>query len=180
NRTLQAMYRHYKIETFYEQIRKWRLKSPLGGLSTDIIVGFPGETEEDFLATMKLLEDLRFDQVYSFAYSPRPGTKAFKLADDVPDDVKHERLLRFQKRAMEIAEENNQRHIGRVMEVLVEGRSKVMKNARSDKNVYGRTACGRVVNFPYDGPRDLTGQFVQVRVERATGLALTAVIPTDA
>ena len=180
NKVLQAMYRHYKIETYYEQIRKWRVKSPMGGLSTDIIVGFPGETEEDFLDTMKLLEDLRFDQIYSFAYSPRPGTKAFKLVDDVPDDVKHERLLRFQKRALEIAAENNQRHVGRIMEVLGEGRSKVMKNARSDKNVYGRTACGRVVNFPYEGPRDLTGQFVNVHIERATALALGAAIPADA
>jgi tRNA-2-methylthio-N6-dimethylallyladenosine synthase len=128
---------------------------------------------------MKLLEDMRYDVVYAFAYSPRPGTKAFKLADDVPDEVKHERLLRFQKRGVEIAAENNQRKVGRVMEVLVEGRAKPLKNSPSQNMFHGRTSCGRVVNFPYDGPRDLVGQFVNVPIERATGLALTGATPRE-
>lgn len=179
NKVLQGMYRHYKIETYYEQIAKWRERCPEGGLSTDMIVGFPGETEEDFQETMRLLETLRYDIVYAFSYSPRPGTKAFKLTDDVPDDVKHDRLLRFQKRAVEIASENNQRKIGRVMEVLVEGRAKVMKLSASNNMFHGRTSCGRVVNFPYDGPRDLVGKFVNVKIERATGLALTGGIPIE-
>ncbi|MBI3544016.1 MAG: tRNA (N6-isopentenyl adenosine(37)-C2)-methylthiotransferase MiaB, partial [Deltaproteobacteria bacterium] len=148
NKVLQGMYRHYRIETYYEQIRKWRARCPDGGLSTDIIVGFPGETDTDFDETMKLLEDLRFDSVYSFAYSPRPGTKAFKLADDVPLEVKSERLQRFQKRGVEIAAENNARKVGKKMEVLVEGRSKIMKTSPSENMFYGRTTCGRVVNFP--------------------------------
>ncbi|MEW6058379.1 MAG: tRNA (N6-isopentenyl adenosine(37)-C2)-methylthiotransferase MiaB, partial [Bdellovibrionota bacterium] len=174
NAVLDKMHRHYKIEAYYEQIRKWRSRCPDGGLSTDMIVGFPTETDEDFELTMKLLEDMRYDIVYSFAYSPRPGTKAAKLKDDVPQEVKHERLLRFQKRGLEIAAENNQRHVGKTMEVLVEGKNRPLKNSPS-KNIYmGRTSCGRVVNFPYDGPRDLTGKFVDVRIERATGIALTA------
>ena len=179
NTVLQKMYRHYKIEQYYEQIAKWRARCPDGGLSTDIIVGFPSETEEEFEATMRLLEDMRYDVVYSFAYSPRPGTKAFKLADDVPDDVKHSRLLRFQKRALEIAAENNQRKVGRVMEILVEGRSKPLKTSPSENMFHGRTSCGRVVNFPYDGPRELTGKFVSVRIDRATGLALTGSTPVS-
>lgn len=176
NAVLDKMHRHYKIETYYEQIRKWRERCPDGSLSTDMIVGFPTETDADFEMTMKLLEDMRYDIVYAFAYSPRPGTKASKLQDDVPKEVKHERLLRFQKRAVEIANENNQRHLGRVHEVLVEGRTKPLKSSPSINMFTGRTTCNRVVNFPYDGPRDLTGKFVPIRVERATGLALSGVI----
>jgi tRNA-2-methylthio-N6-dimethylallyladenosine synthase len=180
NSVLARMYRHYKIEQYYEQIAKWRERCPDGGLSTDMIVGFPGETEEDFEATMKLLEDMRYDVVYSFSYSPRPGTKAYKLVDDIPDEVKHERLLRFQKRAIEIAAENNQKKVGRIMDVLVEGKNKPLKNSTSQNIFVGRTTCGRVVNFPYEGPRDLTGKFIDVKIERATGLALTGEMVIDA
>lgn len=179
NTVLDKMYRHYKIETYYEQIRKWRERCPDGSLSTDMIVGFPSETEEDFQQTMKLLEDMRYDVVYSFAYSPRPGTKAAKLVDDVPKDVKSDRLQRFQKRAVEIANENNQRKVGRVMEVLVERTTTPLKTSDWKNAFMGRTSCGRVVNFPYDGPRDLVGKFVDVRIERATGLALTGAIAAD-
>jgi tRNA-2-methylthio-N6-dimethylallyladenosine synthase len=103
----------------------------------------------------------------------------FKLEDDVPDAVKHERLLAFQKRAVEIAAENNQRKVGRRLEVLVEGRSKPLKTSASQNMFHGRTSCGRVVNFPYDGPRELTGQFFSVPIIRATGLALTGDVPLE-
>lgn len=180
NAVLDKMHRHYKIETYYEQIRKWKERCPEGGLSTDIIVGFPTETDEDFEMTMKLLEDMRFDIVYSFAYSPRPGTKAAKLKDDVPNEKKHERLLRFQKRAVEIAAENNQRKVGKILEVLVETKTKPMKNSPSKNMFQGRTTCGRVVNFPYDGPRNLIGKFVDIEIKKATGLALAGdVLLTD-
>ncbi len=151
NSVLEKMQRHYKIETYYEQIQKWRKLCKSGGLSTDIILGFPTETEEDFELTLKLLEDLRFDLVYSFAYSPRPGTKAALLKDDVPHEIKHERLLKFQKKAVEIACENNQKFIHQTVEVLVETQAKAMKSAPSQNMFMGRTPCGRVVNFPYDG-----------------------------
>lgn len=180
NAVLDKMHRHYKIEAYYEQIRKWRSRCPDGGLSTDMIIGFPTETEEDFELTMKLLEDMRYDIVYSFAYSPRPGTKAAKLQDDVPKEVKHARLLRFQKRAVEISRENNQRFVDRSMEVLVEGRTKSLKNSPSQNMFTGRTTCGRVVNFAYDGPRELKGQFVDVQIEKATGLALSGKIQLQA
>ncbi len=176
NAVLEKMHRHYKIETYYEQIRKWRERCPDGALSTDMIIGFPTETDADFELTMKLLEDLRFDIVYAFAYSPRPGTKAAKLQDDVPNEVKHERLLRFQRRAVEIANENNQRLVGKSMEVLVEGRTKALKTSKSQNMFMGRSRCNKVVNFAFEGARDLKGKFVQVRIERATGLALTGVV----
>lgn len=176
NAVLDKMHRHYKIETYYEQIRKWRERCPEGSLSTDIIVGFPTETDADFEMTMKLLEDMRFDMVYAFAYSSRPGTKAAKLKDDVPLVVKKQRLLRFQKRAVEIANENNQKKVGTVLTVLVEGRAKPLKNS-TEKSIYtGRTSCGRIVNFPYDGPRTLIGEIIGVTIVRATGLALTGKI----
>lgn len=176
NAVLERMNRHYKIESFYEQIQKWREQCPDGGLTTDMIVGFPTETDADFELTMKLLEDMKFDMVYAFSYSPRPGTKAAKLNDDVPASVKHARLLRFQKRQVEIAAERNQRFVGRTVEVLVEGRAKPLKSSKSRFVFTGRTGCGHVVNFPYDGDADFTGQFVEVRIELATGLALTGML----
>lgn len=173
NKVLSAMHRHYKIELYREQVAKWRARCPEGGLSTDMIVGFPGETDEDFEATMQLLEEMRYDIVYAFSYSPRPGTKAFVLEDDVPETVKHERLLRFQKRAVEIAAENNQKKVGRTLEVLVDSRAKPLKKSEHKNIFQGRTSCGRVVNFPFNGEDDLIGRFVDVTIERATGLALT-------
>ncbi len=176
NKVLDKMLRHYKIETFYEQIRKWRERCPDGGLSTDMIVGFPTETEEDFAQTMKLLEDIRFDNVYSFAYSTRPGTKAAKLEDDVSDAVKSERLQRFQIRGVQIAAENNARKVGTVLEALVESKVKPHQHSEHQTIWKGRTSCGRVVNFAHEGPRDFIGKFVNVKITRTTGLALTGEI----
>lgn len=173
NPVLQKMARHYKIEMFYEQIAKWKAICPDGGLSTDMIVGFPTETDEDFELTMKLCSDMKFDMVYAFAYSPRPGTKAAKLVDNVPLDVKNERLVKLQKHIIDIAAEHNKRWIGRTLEVLVEGPAKVMKSAPSDKMWQGRTPTNQVVNFPYEGHRDIAGQFFNVRIDRVTGLALS-------
>lgn len=179
NAVLDKMLRHYKIELFYKQITKWKERCPDGGLSTDIIVGFPTETDEDFQMTMKLLEDMRFDIVYSFSYSTRPGTKAAKLVDDVPQDVKHTRLLTFQKRATEIANENNQKLVGRTLELLVAEKMKPHKHSKH-KNIFsGKTSCGRSIYFPYDGPRNLIGQFVKAKVISATGLALTAELDSE-
>ncbi len=186
NAVLQKMHRHYKIEQFYEQIAKWRQRCPDGGLSTDLIVGFPTETEEDFQMTMKLIEDMRFDMTYSFAYSPRPGTKAAKLEDNVPADVKNRRLVSLLDRVVEISNVGNQRFVGRTMELLVEGTVKTLKNAlngtqqngQPTQKWQGRTTTNHVVNFAYDGPRNLAGQFVPVRIVSATGLALTGMIDT--
>jgi tRNA-2-methylthio-N6-dimethylallyladenosine synthase len=176
NAVLQKMHRHYKIERFYEQIAKWRAVCPEGGLTTDIIVGFPTETDDDFEGTMKLARDMRFDMVYSFAYSPRPGTKAVKLVDNVPASVKNERLVAFQKLVVDLARENNQRWVGRTAEVLVEGPVKALQNAPQIKMWQGRLGTNHVVNFPYDGPRDLAGQMLDIRIEKASGLAMMGVL----
>lgn len=173
DKILKAMHRHYTTEAYRKQIAAWRARCPDGGLSTDIIVGFPGETDEDFELTMNLLEEMRYDVVYAFCYSPRPGTKAFALEDDVPQSVKHARLLRFQRRAVELAAENNQKKVGRAMEVLVESKARPLRKSEHMNIFQGRTGCGRVVNFPYDGAEDLIGRFLTVTIERATGLALT-------
>lgn len=173
NSVLQKMHRHYKIESYYEQIQKWRKILPHGGLSTDMIVGFPTETDEDFEQTMKLIEDMQYDMIYAFAYSPRPGTKAAKLEDNVSDIQKRERLVRLQTRSVEIALKNNQRFVGNAVEVLVEGPVKALaKTAKAIPMWQGRTGTNHVVNFPFAGPRDLAGKIVLVTIESATGLAL--------
>ena len=173
NPVLQKMHRHYKIETYYEQIAKWRRHCPEGGLTTDMIVGFPTETDEDFAMTMKLIEDMKYDMVYAFAYSPRPGTKAEKLVDNVPDEVKHDRLLKLQERVVQISNEQNQRWVDREVEVLIEGPVKALANATHTKMWQGRAPTNHVVNFPYDGDHDLSGRLLPIRIVRATGLALT-------
>ena len=174
---LQKMHRHYKIERYYEQIAKWRSRCPEGGLTTDIIVGFPTETDEDFEATMKLAEDMRFDSAYAFAYSPRPGTKAVKLVDNVPAAVKNERLVKFQRFVVDLALTKNQKWVGRTVEVLVEGPVKALESSPSALMWRGRSGTNHVVNFPYEGPRDLSGQLVDLRITKATGLAMMAELP---
>jgi tRNA-2-methylthio-N6-dimethylallyladenosine synthase len=181
NRILQKMHRHYKIEKYIEQIEKWKARCPHGGLTTDMIVGFPTETDEDFKQTMDLIERIRYDMIYAFAYSPRPGTKAARMTDDVPDSVKNERLVTLQKRAVEIANEINQKLIGKTMEILVEGKTKTLKKDAHKGDIMwtGRTECNKVVNFEYKGARDIKGQFLNVEIISATGLSLTGKIKED-
>ena len=114
-------------------------------LGTDLIVGFPGETDEDFEATLSLVEEVRFDSAFTFIYSPRPGTEAAAMPEQVPDDVKHARLEALVERVQRIAAERNAERVGRVEEVLVEGPS------RTDPSlVRGRTRRNTTVNFAGD------------------------------
>lgn len=179
NAVLQRMGRHHRIEGYIEQMESLRALCPDIGLSTDLIVGFPGETDAEFKETLKLLDLLQYDSIYAFAYSPRPGTRAAKLADDVPGDVKNERLNRVLQHQIRIAEARYASRIGKVMEVLVEGeakrqstRSGQMPGLANGRVWTARTTCNRIVNFSWPAPRDLTGQFMDVRIESATGLAL--------
>ncbi len=183
NRILQKMGRHHKIEAYVAQMDRLRELCPEVGISTDLIVGFPGETEEDFQETMALLERVRFDSIYAFAYSPRPGTRAAKLVDDVSVDSKNDRLNRLLNRSVEIGAESYSSRIGRTMEILVEGEAKNRKmverapGATAESSALhrvwtGRTSCNRVVNFASASPRDRVGQFVEVKIGSATGLAL--------
>ncbi len=161
-RVLRRMKRFYTRERYLQLVDELRSARPDLVLSTDIIVGFPGETDADFDETMSLLEAVRFHSAFSFKYSPRPGTPALKLIardQDVPAEVAQARLARYQDRQRQISLEENHRMVGTVHPVLVEGPS------RHDANVVcGRTSCFKMVNFP--GSVDLVGQTVPVLLTR--------------
>lgn len=204
NRILRKMGRHHRIEGYVEQMDRLRELSPEVGLSTDLIVGFPTETEEDFEETLALLDRVRFDSIYAFAYSPRPGTRAARLPDDVPDEVKSRRLNQLLKHQLGIAEGRYASRLGRRMEILVEGEAKNRKMAesiaeagpsesRSEKTMApaggagsssssrvwsGRTSCNRVVNFVAPASRNFLGRFVDVRITGSTGLSLQGELVT--
>ena len=168
DRVLAAMKRGYTALEFKSLMRKLRVARPDLSLSSDFIVGFPGETAEDFEKTMKLIEDVRFDASFSFIYSPRPGTPAAELADDTPAEVKLERL---QQRIDALAQEVSQAMVGSVQRVLVEGLSK-----KDERELAGRTDNNRIVNF--EGQARLTGRFVDVRITAALPHSLRGEIVT--
>ncbi|MGI8784327.1 MAG: tRNA (N6-isopentenyl adenosine(37)-C2)-methylthiotransferase MiaB [Acidobacteriota bacterium] len=156
---LRAMRRRYTISGYMEIIASLKgARRPLA-LSTDVIVGFPGETDQDFEQSLDLLRTVEYDSIFSFKYSPRPNTSALKLGDTVPEDVKSERLTRLQSEQRAIQERLNRRWIGRRAEVLVDG------PARDGHNYQGRTGSNKVVNFA--GSADLVGRFVQVDITRS-------------
>ena len=160
DRVLAAMKRNYTAIEYRSIVRRLRVARPDISISSDFIIGFPGETEADFEQTLKLVEDVRFDGSFSFIYSARPGTPAANLADDTPHAVKLARLQRLQARIQELAEEYSQAMVGTRQRVLVEGA------ARKDASeLAGRTANNRVVNFA--GPARLVGHYVEVEITSA-------------
>ncbi len=132
---LKKMNRKYTIAQYLDQVNKLQEYCPEIALTTDVIVGFPGETDRDFEGTMKLLETVRFHGSFSFKYSDRPGTRASKFEDKVDEDVKSSRLARFQKRQDEISLERNKEYVGKVVEIMIETGSK------------GRTSTNHIVHF---------------------------------
>ncbi|RRN59463.1 tRNA (N6-isopentenyl adenosine(37)-C2)-methylthiotransferase MiaB [Pseudoxanthomonas sp. SGNA-20] len=160
DRILSAMKRGYTALEFKQKIRKLRAVRPDISISSDFIVGFPGETDADFEKTMKLIEDVGFDQSFSFIYSRRPGTPAADLPDDVSDEVKHARLAHLQATINANAARISGAMVGTVQKVLVEGPSK-----KDPAELTGKTENMRSVNFP-GNPR-LVGQFVDVRITAA-------------
>jgi len=160
DRVLAAMKRGYTTLEYKSIVRKLRAARPDISLSTDFIVGFPGETDEDFEKTMKLIDDVGFDSSFSFIYSPRPGTPALELEDSTPAEVKSARLSRLQKRIDEQAQVISQAMVGSVQRVLVEGTSK-----KDVHELAGRTDNNRIVNFA-GNPR-LINTFVDVRITSA-------------
>ena len=160
DRVLAAMKRGYTALEYKSIIRKLRAVRPDISMSSDFIVGFPGETEEDFEKTMKLIDDVGFDTSFSFIYSPRPGTPAVELADDTPAEIKSARLSRLQKRIEEQAHAISEAMVGSVQRVLVEGPSK-----KDAGELAGRTDNNRVVNF-VGNPR-LINTVVEVRITAA-------------
>ncbi|MEJ1096059.1 MULTISPECIES: tRNA (N6-isopentenyl adenosine(37)-C2)-methylthiotransferase MiaB [unclassified Pseudoxanthomonas] len=160
DRILSAMKRGYTALEFKQKIRKLRAVRPDISISSDFIVGFPGETDADFDKTMKLIEDVGFDQSFSFIYSRRPGTPAADLEDDTPDAVKHARLERLQAHINAHAATISQSMVGSVQSVLVEGPSK-----KDPNELTGKTENMRSVNFP--GHPRMIGQFVDVVITEA-------------
>ncbi len=160
DRILAAMKRGYSVLEYKSIIRKLRAIRPDISLSSDFIVGFPGETEADFEATMSLIEELNFDESYSFVFSPRPGTPAADMSDGTPAEVKLERLQRLQAQINQQARKISQHMVGSTQRVLLEGVSK--KNA---EEFFGRTDNNRVVNLACDP--SLVGSFINVRITEA-------------
>ncbi len=167
DRILGAMKRGYTALEFKAKIRKLRSVRPGISVSSDFIVGFPGETDADFEQTMKLIEDVGFDQSFSFIYSRRPGTPAANLHDDTTDAVKHQRLERLQATINAHAAKISEAMVGSVQRVLVTGPS-----ARNPNELTGKTENMRSVNFP--GDTRMTGQFVDVTITAALANSLRA------
>lgn len=167
DRILMAMKRNHTVLEYKAKIRKLREIRPDISISTDIIVGFPGETEADFEQTMKLVEDINFDFSYSFVYSPRPGTPAASLKDDVPLEEKKARLERLQNKLNAQGLAISQKMIGTTQRILVDKPSK-----KDPKILSGRTENNRIVNF--EGPSSLLGQFCDVIITEALRNSLRA------
>jgi tRNA-2-methylthio-N6-dimethylallyladenosine synthase len=157
DRILMAMKRGYTAMEFKSTVRKLRAIRPDMAMSSDFIVGFPGETEDDFGKMMKLIDDIGFDNSFSFIFSPRPGTPAANLADDTPHEVKLRRLQQLQAAINANITRISESRLGTVQRILVEGASK-----RDATELMGRTECNRVVNFA--GQPRLIGQLVDVRI----------------
>ena len=159
---LKDMRRGYTYDSYMRIIKKIRAKAPDSAICGDVIVGFPGETEEAFQKTLQLMENVKFDNLNTFAYSPRPNTEAALWDNQVPEDVKADRLQRVQELATRHGQERSERYLGRIVEVLVEDANPRMPT----QQVMGRTRQGRQVYF--DGSlEELRGEFVNVKITEA-------------
>lgn len=174
NRILKMMNRTYTIEHYLELIEKAKKIIPGVSFSTDIIAGFPGETYDDHLMTLDVMRQVRYDGAYMFKYSPREGTKAYKMEDDVPEESKVKRLTEIIDLQQQISYEINQSLIGSEEIILVEGLSK-----KSDKFMSGRTDSNKVVVFP--GSENIKeGNYIKVKINRATSGTLFGDVIDDA
>ena len=171
DKILMAMKRGYTAMEYKSTIRKLRAIRPEMAMSSDFIVGFPGETEEDFQKMMKLIHDVRFDNSFSFIFSPRPGTPAANLHDDTPHEVKLARLQELQAAINANITRISEQRLGTVQRILVEGASK-----RDNGELMGRTECNRVVNFA--GDARLVGQLVDVKITETRSYTLRAEVLT--
>jgi tRNA-2-methylthio-N6-dimethylallyladenosine synthase len=172
DRILMAMKRGYTAMEYKSTIRKLRAIRPDLAMSSDFIVGFPGETEDDFEKMMKLVDDVGYDTSFSFIYSPRPGTPAAALHDDTPHSVKLKRLQRLQAALDESVRAISASRLGTVQRILVEGPARKTPNA-----LFGRTECNRAVVFT--GPDRLIGQLIDVRILEAPQRSLVGEVVTN-
>jgi tRNA-2-methylthio-N6-dimethylallyladenosine synthase len=163
-RILKAMRRTYSRERYLRLVGELRAAIPDLALTTDLIIGFPGETEEDFRATLESVEEVGFDGAFTFVYSPRAGTEAAAMPDQVPDDVKRDRIERLVEAVQGVAATRNAQRVGGVEEVLVEGRSRT-----DSSQLRGRTRRNTTVNFAGTAQ---AGELVHVEIERATSTTL--------
>lgn len=160
DKILKAMNRGYTRERYLNVVERLKQVCPEIRLTSDIIVGFPGETEEDFNETMSLLEKVRYAEIYSFIYSPRSGTTAADMVDDLPADVKQDQFNRMLELQQEISRQVWDADVGTVQEVLVEGASKM-----GEGQLFGRSTWNRIVNF--SGPAELAGTLVSVKITKS-------------
>lgn len=170
NRILAAMKRGHEIDLYIDKIQRLQRLRPDISISSDFIIGFPGETEEDFLDTMKLIETIGFDTSFSFIYSARPGTPAAQLDDDTPEDVKKKRLKILQDRIVQNAQQISRRMVDREEIILVTGVSK-----KDPGELSGRTENNRVVNFKCDD-HSMIGKFLRVKIVDAYSNSLRGVV----
>ena len=165
DRVLKAMRRLHSIDRYFEKIDKMRSSPRDLSITTDIIVGFPGETEQDFMETVKMVEYCNFDSAYIFKYSPRPGTPAFEIADNVEPQEKTRRFRELERVQRNLQEHNLQRYMGRTLSVLAEKTS-----AKSADDLTGHSTCHRVVNF--QGTDDMLGKIIDVRITKVKANSL--------
>jgi tRNA-2-methylthio-N6-dimethylallyladenosine synthase len=165
NRILKAMNRHYTREQYLDLAKKIRSEIPDATFSTDIIVGFPGETEEDVNDTLELIKEVRFDAAFTYLYSRRNYTPADKMENQISEELKHERFNRLVKLSNDIIAEGNKEAEGKIYEVLVEGHSK-----NDETKLTGRTRNARLVNF--EGGEELIGELVNVKIIKANSFSL--------
>lgn len=166
NRVLKAMNRKYTQEDYLNLVKELKKRIPNITLSTDIIVGFPGETEEDFEETLKVVREVRYDQGFTFIYSKREGTKAATMDEQIPRDVSQKRFDRLIEEMYQIFYENNEKMLGETVEVLVEGPSK-----NNEDILTGRTRGYKLVHF--EGPKELIGKLVQVKINSHNSFSLS-------
>jgi tRNA-2-methylthio-N6-dimethylallyladenosine synthase len=160
NEVLRRMWRGYTVERYLSIVEKLRAKVPGIAIATDVIVGFPGETEEQFRNTLRLMEQVEFDQAFMFAFSPRPNTLAATFPDQIPEPVKKRRLQELIALQKQIQQRKNEREVGQVVEVLVEGPSE-----KNPQKLSGRTRTNKTVVF--EGSPELRGKLVLVRTTKA-------------
>lgn len=175
---LKRMNRHYTREQFLRTAKLFREKVPEGAISTDIIVGFPGETDQDFEDTLSLVRECRFDSAFTFQYSKRPGTKAAEFEDQVPQDVVTERFSRLLDLQNELVFESNKNLVGKTMEILIEGESNTAPDILT-----GRTKCNHLVNFTIPSelgislkPDELEGKLGMVKITAAKPYSVEGVL----
>jgi tRNA-2-methylthio-N6-dimethylallyladenosine synthase len=169
---LAAMKRGYTSLQYKSIIRKLRTIRPDLSVSTDLIIGFPGESDADHAKTMKLIEDMRFDNSFSFIFSPRPGTPAASLHDDTPHDVKQRRLLQVQRAINDNTHAFSDAFVGKRVKILVEGPSRQSKADAPE--LMGRTECNRVINFAASAQamQRLPGQILSIHATQRMGFSL--------